>query len=439
MPAIAVIILSFIAIIGLMRLKVPLSGSIVGGILVVAIAARQSVAASANGLWETIADPQTISLLVIIALILLLSDELDASGRLHEIVDKFQRILKSRRLRLAAFPALIGLLPMPGGAVFSAPMVKEAGRPFNLRPYELASINYWFRHIWEYWWPLYPGVILTIGVTGLSLPLFMAAMFPFTLVAVAIGTLTLFGGLRREDGQSARENQHGNPQAGPGSAQANTLGAALLTLWPILIVVIGGVGLEMAREFAEGAGYEFHLPLPRFAIIAALLVVCALLAVIDRATLPRALKAWGCYRNIEMLLMVVAVFWYKLILEQTALVTGTVGDLAAWQVPLALVLLILPFFAGMITGILVAGIGVSLPICIGLAESAGIPVLPAAVFAYAAAFMGVMASPIHFCFILTKEYFRASFAPMYRLVTPGIVVVLVFAALLAMLYAGLMR
>jgi len=102
------------------------------------------------------------------------------------------------------------------------------------------------------------------------------------------------------------------------------------------------------------------------------------------------------------------------------------------------VLLILPFIAGLITGIQMAALGVSLPVCIGVAESAGIPILPAAVFAYSAALMGVMASPIHFCFFLTKDYFEARFAPMYRLLTPGIVTVLVAAALLAMLYAGMM-
>ena len=428
MPAIAVIILSFLAIIGLMRLKVPLAGAMVGGILVIAIAVRQTVAASANGLLATITDPETISLVVIIAFILLLSELLDASGRLRDIVERFQRILRSRRLRLAAFPALIGLLPMPGGAVFSAPMVKEAGRTTGLPAHQLASINYWFRHIWEYWWPLYPGIILTVGLTGLSLPLFMAAMFPFTLVAVGIGTLTLFRGLPRKHAENENRENDATP------SRANGVGAAMVSLWPILVVVIGGVGLQMAREFAEGRGYDFHLPLPRFAIIAALLLVCALLAVIDRATLRHALRAWGCYRNIETLLMVVAVFWYKLALEQTALVTGTVDELAAWRVPLALVMLILPAFAGVITGIEVAGVGVSMPVCIGLAQSAGIPLLPAAVFAYTAVFVGVMVSPIHFCFFLTKDYFEARFAPMYRLLTPGIVTVLVAAALLAMLY-----
>ena len=84
-------------------------------------------------------------------------------------------------------PALVGLLPMPAGAAFSAPLVASVDTEDELEPAHKAAINYWFRHLWEYWWPLYPGVLLAITYSGLSAAIFYLIQIPFTLVAAATG------------------------------------------------------------------------------------------------------------------------------------------------------------------------------------------------------------------------------------------------------------
>jgi len=83
--------------------------------------------------------------------------------------------------------ALIGLLPMPGGALFSAPLVGEALSKINASPEHKTALNYWFRHIWEYWWPMYPGVILAIALLNTQTWLYMVFGFPLTLLSVAAG------------------------------------------------------------------------------------------------------------------------------------------------------------------------------------------------------------------------------------------------------------
>ena len=59
---------------------------------------------------------------------------------------------------------LIGLLPMIGGAMFSAPMVEEASQGLNVSRERKTFVNYWFRHSLETIFPLYPSLVLAAGL-----------------------------------------------------------------------------------------------------------------------------------------------------------------------------------------------------------------------------------------------------------------------------------
>jgi hypothetical protein len=63
------------------------------------------------------------------------------------LLNGFRGLIRDEGLDIIIFPALIGLLPMPGGAIFSAPMVKDIGSRYQLSGSQLSYINYWFRHI----------------------------------------------------------------------------------------------------------------------------------------------------------------------------------------------------------------------------------------------------------------------------------------------------
>ena len=60
---------------------------------------------------------------------------------MQRLLEHFQGLLRNAGLNLVVFPALIGLLPMPGGAIFSAPMVKNIGQRHALSGDRLSFIN----------------------------------------------------------------------------------------------------------------------------------------------------------------------------------------------------------------------------------------------------------------------------------------------------------
>ena len=93
-------------------------------------------------------------LLAVVTAILVLSDAQEYTGQGRRLVTGLESYMRSPRVRLVFFPALIGLLPMPGGAIFSCPMVRDTAADTNLTNEQKGLINYWFRHIWEISWPL---------------------------------------------------------------------------------------------------------------------------------------------------------------------------------------------------------------------------------------------------------------------------------------------
>ena len=135
--------------------------------------------------------PETLSLLGIIIFVLYLGNLLQFKGNFKKMVDSLKNLIPEPRLILALPPAFIGLLPMLGGALMSAPVVEEAGQRWALTPAWKTFLNYWFRHIWEYCWPLYVNVILASAILQIPIKRIALVQFPFTVLAASLGLLIL--------------------------------------------------------------------------------------------------------------------------------------------------------------------------------------------------------------------------------------------------------
>ena len=169
-PSLFKLLLSFAAILLLNRLGLPLAVALLSGGALLGVWAGMAPGAVAETMARAAFQRETAYLLLIVLLILYLSRLLEAAGALQGAVEAFRGVVRDRRLSSALLPALVGFLPLPGGALLSAPMVEQASVGAGLPGERKAVINYWFRHVWEYWWPLYPGFILAVGLLGINLP-----------------------------------------------------------------------------------------------------------------------------------------------------------------------------------------------------------------------------------------------------------------------------
>jgi len=155
--AIAKILLIFSGVLVSSRAKVPLGIGLLGGGLGLEIWAGKETTALLTDLSHALFRPELWLLVLNITLILEFGYFMAEESNSNAIIQAAQRLggRHGRVFSLILIPAAIGLVPMPGGALFSAPMVGQAVVEDNWAPAWKAAVNYWFRHILEYWWPLY--------------------------------------------------------------------------------------------------------------------------------------------------------------------------------------------------------------------------------------------------------------------------------------------
>ena len=190
--------------------------------------------------------PVTINLVTGLVLIMVLENIIRKRGLLKRMMEAVVNVARDRRIAMAVLPGVIGLLPSAGGAAFSAPMVQEAAADVDIAPEHKAFINYWFRHIWEYCSPLYPGVVLAAAVTKMPLNKFLLSQLPLPLAVVGVGALLGFRGSEHE------------PVAG--KRDRNEMKTLFLTLLPITAPVVLVVVFKLPLAVAMISIVVVHVP-----------------------------------------------------------------------------------------------------------------------------------------------------------------------------------
>ena len=151
-------------------------------------------------------DMVTINLVTGLVLIMVLENIIRKRGVLKRLMEAVVNVSRDRRIAMAVLPGVIGLLPSAGGAAFSAPMVQEAAADADMRPEHKAFVNYWFRHIWEYISPLYPGIVLAAAITKTPINKLLLSQLPLPLAVIVVGALL---GFREQRPRPLRENGTG--------------------------------------------------------------------------------------------------------------------------------------------------------------------------------------------------------------------------------------
>lgn len=397
LPAMLRILLVFILILLVIKRKWDLGHAFVLGALSLGVVFAMGPLSIATSALASMLHPKTLSLTVVVSLILVLSHSLEKTGQMARMLEAYKGLVHWPKLNLVVFPALIGLLPMPGGAIFSAPMVKTIGQTHQLSPATLSYINYWYRHIWEYWWPLYPGILLTTALADIDLWHLVFFTLPLTVLAIAAGYWPLRGTVFAVDDDRRR-----------------AMGPFIKELAPILIVIVGGLGLGEILSAVLPLGIRSLAK--EGGLIAALCVGIGWVWQVNR--LPTK-NRWAIVVQpalLKMIYMVTAILIFKGILEDSGAVQQVSQEILQWQIPLMSVAVILPFIVGVVGGITIAFVGTTFPILITLIHTLGQGhlMLPYLALALVSGFTGVLLSPLHLCLLLSNAYFETTLMPVYR-------------------------
>lgn len=414
-PALVKVLCVFGLVLVLNRIRLGLSLCLFIGSLILGFWMQMGLGAVAWSALQSLVNIQTISLILIVVSILVISRLMKESGHLDRIVKGFARISGDDRTASSVLPALIGLLPMPGGALFSAPMVETSLSRYPLTCEQQTAVNYWFRHIWEFWWPLYPTVVLAVALLKVEMWHFIAVMAPMTLVAVLAGVVFILKPIGRDSVPRKKV------------FSSSGLKSFLWEIMPILIIIMVIIILAGLTGLLNPFGININLP-GAMSILPGLLASTIWVCLVNRIPF-RQLTAAAFDRNIFSIVFLVAtIMIFQGIMKDSRAVVDIRNELMAYRIPILLVIVIMPFLSGLITGIGIGFVGTSFPLIIPLFPVSSLFVfLSYAALAFVFGFMGMMLSPVHLCFLVTKDYFKANLLGSYRLILRPVLSVLAVA------------
>lgn len=373
-------------------------------------------------------------LAILLAGIMGFSAAMKKAGALDAFAAAVGGMVPSRPLAMAVTPLLIGTLPMPGGAILSAPLVDSMNRNPDVDGSVLSAVNYWFRHCLELFWPLYPAFILTSSLTGMPPQRLMLLNFYALPVLFGLGMLFILPTLGRQQGVV----DTATPQSL--SNAAHKVEASPKGLLPLAIVL----GVYVVGDFI------WHAISPGLSITAGAKALVSRYVPIYLGLLSGALYVWRTagtsavfHRAIDrgtvrLILVVVGIRVFSALIGAGGLATQAARELSSAGIPPLLVIAALPCIAGLVTGVGFGYVGLAYPIVLGIMPSVrGLPLEAGIVLAGAFGFTGMMLSPLHVCMVVSAEHFHTPLAAtIRRFILPlglFLAVAMAYAALLAFL------
>lgn len=352
------------------------------------------ISGTATVLLETCIDPVTLTLVFASFFIMLLSQLYKETGLVNVLTRSLGGFIKNPKVTVSLLPAVIGLLPVAGGALMSAPMVEAEADKLGLDESKKTYINIWFRHAILPIYPVSQFLILTAALTGTSIDAIIARQVLVVAVMIIIG---YFMGLRKiRNIKNADSETKSNPKA--------NLKGLLYSFLPIIITIILAATLNVNIAISTLVGAITLLAITRTKVTAFQKVLK------NRAVWEVTLAAFGA-----------------LLLRNVTLASGAsqiLGSVVAnTNLSGMTVLSFVPAVLGFLLGSPAGAVALSVPI---LAET--VTFIPKNVsLLYISAYLGYLGAPTHLCLVFTAQYFRTSISKSYRYLIPSIIVSIIAA------------
>lgn len=358
-----------------------------------------------NSAIEILTADSSIQLYIILACVLLISTIQRTEKMFDRLVASLNSIFRDNRIVAMVAPAMIGFLPMPGGALVSAPLVDTATKDMAIRQEFKTFINYWFRHIWEFIWPIYAGLLLFQAMSGIPLKKIILIQSPYSILNIISGIVItyLYLGNRKVKNSYKPEKRGSIP----------VLKDFFEGIWPVAAVL--------------SLFFAFSLPL-YLSLIAAFVI----LVLVKRISPKKILKILFSGLIIKTLALIASVLVFQKIIS----ISDIFKTVSTSEISFDLMILIIffvSFLTGFLTGVNTAYIAIAYPLLLPF-FSGSENFINISIYIYVTGFAGVLLSPLHLCFVLTNEYFKSNLVKVYKYLTPPVLLLILFATL--MLYVG---
>lgn len=416
-------IFSFIVVVLLIRRRVNFGISLLLGSLLLAIISLVSLSVEtvfSAFLKATIYNTKTgtividtIELAILMTLIYMLASLMQDTGGIARLIDSLRAIFHKGGT-IAVIPAIYGLMPVPGGALFSAPAVDEEGKLFNLTISDKNFFNVWFRHIWFPIYPISSSILIMADLAALNMYLLISVNMLSFFVMILIGYLLLVLKTRKINTFNSSSGFNETIANEKRFSKKNLSGLVFLLppILPLGFSVLEYVGVPLFTAFILG-------------VIASIFLLYFM-----------ALVPWNRFRKFlkkavtwKLIAVILGIMIFREIFE-TSGVNKTIFSLLE-QLPFTplVVIIVLPLLLGLLTGYLLSGITLSYVLLEPLFSSIDICTVGLVSILFMSGFVGYLVSPIHLCNVLSSEYLKTDTTRMYPLYIPASIGVLIIQIL----------
>jgi len=375
-------------------------------------------------IYETSVDLRTISVVFATFGVMLMSQLYKETRVINDLSESLSRIIKNSKIVSSVLPAVIGFLPVAGGALMSAPLVDSEAERLGLKPEKKAYVNLWFRHTIFPVYPISQVLIVTAALTGIAIPLIIMRQIPVVIVMVTVGYLI---GFRKVSNPKNKENSD--------SKSLNSqLKRFLVAFSPILTTIVMVVGFfPILKIIVDAASLDlagFELFKQGFDVLIATLIGLTVLIAISKPSLQvfaKPFKNWGIYG-------ITFAAYGAFLLRNVTVVSGMPGIfenlVTSGNIDIILLLTVIPAVLGFLTGSPLGGVSISYSIIAGILTFSP----KTAALIYISTYLGYLIAPTHLCFVFTVDYFKCTLGKVYKYMIPSFLISFATALLIYFLF-----
>jgi len=409
------VIVAFILIIFLIRKKINFGLSLIIGSLVVGVFSLQEIPlvdipkAFIEAIIYSFEKPgvktDTIELAVLLTLIYILARSMQETGAIKKLIDSLRSIFYKGGT-LGVIPAVYGLMPVPGGALFSAPLIDKEGEGYHLSQNQKNFLNVWFRHIW---FPIFPisSAMVTIcsdKFSNIDVYKLVIADFPVFILFIIIGLMYIKVFIKKN--QVVEK---------PPERDYTGLIYLLPPVTPVFIYLV-----FFLLGFQDLKVYQIKI-----FIAGTIISIFLLYYLLD--------ISWGEYAKIlknslsfNLAIVIFGIMIFREMIEVSKADIILVDLIVKLPVSSVVVLILIPFILGLLTGYNLGAIALSYPLVEPFFQNTGLNIVGFTSIIFMSSLLGYLISPIHLCNVVSSDYLKTDVTRMYRMYLPTVVVALLF-------------
>jgi len=346
--------------------------------------------------YETITDWRVDTLVIIVILIKIFAVVLEETGQISLVIENLKRVIPERGM-LAIIPFIFGLLPVPGGALLSAPMVDSEGRRLGVSNEGKTFLNLWFRHIGFLIFPLATALVVMSQISGININRLIVMQTPIFVVSVIVGSFYVIKLSKKREKEEIVKKK-------------GVILETLINFAPLLVTIV----LTMTLSLFINLNISFLISLPSGIILS--------LIIYKGGNKVQFVKK-GFSASIG--LAVFGIMLYKNVANVSGVAEIVAKYLQHTSMPAMVIIPVLSFSIGVLTAHNMAAIALAYPMLYPIIGND----IRLVSLLYISSFMGYLISPLHLCVVVSYEYFKPKFVELYKLMLPPALLMVVIAVI----------